>query len=171
MLLFKCLKIFLARIADVSLGTLKTVSCVKGKIIEPFTLAFFEVLIWYFIAREVLNTEGNTFLIAIVYALGYATGTLVGSLLSKLLIKGDVGVQVVLKEGNNQLIKKLRKIGYSVSIIELKDDYEGKNRDMLFIEVNAKRLKELTKLIKNFDHNAFIVVNDTKLIKSQFVNR
>ncbi len=166
MLLFKCLKIFLARIADVSLGTLKTVSCVKGKTVEPFILAFFEVLIWYFIAREVLNTTGNTFLIAIVYALGYATGTLVGSLLSKVFIKGVVGVQIVLKEGNDNLIKKLRKIGYEVAVIELKNDYEGKNKDMLFIEVSTNKLKELTKLVKNFDNKAFIAINDTKLIQN-----
>lgn len=169
MLLFKCLKIFLARIADVSLGTLKTVSCVKGKTVEPFILAFFEVLIWYFIAREVLNTTGNTFLIAIVYALGYATGTLVGSLLSKVFIKGVVGVQIVLKEGNDNLIKKLRKIGYEVAVIELKNDYEGKNKDMLYIQVNNKNIKELTNIVKSYDKNAFIVVNETKLVQNGFI--
>ncbi len=169
MLLLECLKIFLARIADVSLGTFRTVLCVKGKSIEPFFIAFFEVLIWYVVAREALNSTQNTFYIAGSYALGYATGTYIGSILSKLLIKGVVGVQIVLKENNEKLIKKLRKIGYAVSVIELKNDYEGKNKDMLFIEVNSKKLKELTRIVKEFDEKAFIVVNDTKLIQNGFI--
>ncbi len=169
MLLLECLKIFFARIADVSLGTFRTILCVKGKTVEPFVIAFFEVLIWYVVAREALNTSGNMLFIAISYALGYATGTLIGSLLSKVFIKGIVGVQIILKENNKKLIQNLRKIGYGISIIELKNDYEGKHKDMLFIETNTKKLKELTKIVRDFDKEAFIVVNDTKLVYNGFL--
>ncbi len=169
MLLFKCLKIFLARIADVSLGTLRTVLCVKGKSFEPFVIAFFEVLIWYAIAKEALNTTGNTIYVAISYSLGYATGTYIGSILSKVLIKGVVGVQIIVKENSDKLVKQLRKIGYGVSIIELKNDYEGKNKDMLYIQANNKRLKELKNIVEKYDKNAFLVVNDTKLIQNGFI--
>ena len=64
MILLTCLEIFAARIIDVSLGTLRTVLFVKGKTIEPFIIAFFEVLVWYAVAKEALNTTGNTVLIA-----------------------------------------------------------------------------------------------------------
>jgi len=166
MLLFTCLKIFAARIVDVSLGTLRTVFVVKGKNIEPFCIAFIEVLVWFAVAREALNVEGNTLLIAISYAGGYATGTLLGSKLSSILIKGVVGVQIVVKENSEQLIRNLREKGYAISVIELKNDYEGNNKDMLYIQVNNKRLKELTNLVKNYDESAFIVVNDTKLVQN-----
>ena len=169
MFILTCLKIFAARIVDVSLGTLRTVFVVKGKTIEPFVIAFIEVLIWFVIAREALNTEGNMVLIAISYAGGYATGTLIGSKLSKWLVKGVVGVQVVVKENNEELIKVLRDKGYAVSIIELKNDYEGKNKDMLYIGINNKKLKELTNLIKEYDENAFIVVNETKLVQNGLI--
>ena len=168
-MLLECLKIFAARIIDVTLGTLRTVFFVKGKTIEPFIIAFFEVLIWYLVAKEALNTVGNTFYIAISYAGGYATGTFIGSYLSKRLIKGEVGVQVILEEGYDKLINKLHKKGYGVSIIELKNDYDGKYKDMLFIEVSTKNLKELTEMIKKYDKNAFMVVNETKLVHNGFV--
>lgn len=168
-MLLECLKIFAARIIDVTLGTLRTVFFVKGKTIEPFIIAFFEVLIWYLVAKEALNTVGNTFFIAISYASGYATGTFIGSYLSKRLIKGEVGVQVILEEGYDKLVNKLHKKGYGVSIIELKNDYDGKYKDMLFIEVSTKNLKELTKMIKSYDKNAFMVVNETKLVHNGFV--
>lgn len=169
MLLLTCLKIFAARIVDVSLGTIRTVFFVKGKTIEPFLIAFVEVLVWYAVAREALNTTGNTVLIAISYALGYAVGTFIGSKLSKILVKGVVGVQIVIKEDCSKLINKLRKRGFGVSIIELKNDYEGKNKDMLYIQVNNRKLKELTDMVKNYDKNAFIAVNETKFVQNGFI--
>ncbi len=168
-MLLTCLKIFTARIIDVTLGTLRTVFFVKGKVIEPFVIAFFEVLIWYLVAKEALNTVGNTFYIAVSYAGGYATGTFIGSYLSNKLIKGIVGVQVIIEEGYDKLINKLRKKGYGVSVIELKNDYDGKNKDMLYIQVSNRKLKELTKLIRQYDKNAFLVVNETKLVQNGFV--
>lgn len=169
MLLLTCLKIFAARIIDVSLGTIRTVFFVKGKTIEPFIIAFFEVLIWYAVAREALNASGNTILIGISYALGYATGTFIGSKLSKILVKGVVGVQVVIKENVDELIKELRNNGFGISVIELKKDYEGQNKDMLYIQVNNDKLKELTKIIKNYDENAFMVVNETKFVQNGLI--
>ncbi len=166
MIILTCLKIFAARIVDVSLGTLRTVFFVKGKTIEPFVLAFFEVLVWYAVAREALNVDGNAILIAISYAGGYAFGTFIGSILSNKLIKGVVGVQIIVKENSTKLIKKLRSLGYAISIIELKDSYEGDNKDMLYIQVNNNKLKELTNIVKHYDHSAFIVVNETKLIQN-----
>lgn len=169
MFLLTCLKIFAARIVDVSLGTLRTVFFVKGKTIEPFIIAFIEVIIWYLVAREALNTAGNTILIAISYAGGYATGTFIGSKLSKILVKGVVGIQIIVKESAEDLINNLRNRGFAVSIIELKNDYEGKNKDMLYIQVNNNKLKEVTEIVKEYDESAFIVVNETKLIQNGLI--
>lgn len=169
MFIFTCLKIFAARIIDVSLGTIRTVFVVKGKTLEPFVIAFFEVLIWFIVAREALNTEGNMILIAISYAGGYATGTLIGSKLSRWLVKGVSGVQVVVKENSTKLIETLREKGYAVSVIELKNDYDGKNKDMLYIGINNNKLKEVTKIIKDYDSSAFIVVNETKLVQNGLI--
>lgn len=169
MFILTCLKIFAARIIDVSLGTLRTVFFVKGKTIEPFVIAFFEVLIWFIVAREALNIEGNMFFIAISYAGGYATGTFIGSKLSNKFVKGFVGVQAVVKDNSEDLVGNLRNKGYAVSIIELKNDYEGKNKDMLYIQINNNKLKELTKIIKDYDSSAFIVVNETKFVQNGLV--
>ena len=125
-MLLKCIQIFAARIVDVSLGTIRTVFFVKGKTIEPFIIAFFEVFIWYIVAREAINTSGNALIIAIFYAGGYATGTYIGSFLSNRFIKGVVGVQIIVKDNSDKLIKKLRNKGYAVSVISLKKNYEGR---------------------------------------------
>ena len=39
---------------------------------------------------------------------------------------------------------------------------------MLFIEIDSSKYKELTKLIKKLDKNAFIVVNETKYVHNGY---
>lgn len=165
----KCLEIFAARIVDVTLGTLRTCFFVKGKTLEPFIIAFFEVLIWFVVAREALNTEGNMFFIGISYAGGYATGTYLGSKLSQWLVKGFIGVQAVVKNDSKRLVDILRNKGYGVSVMDLKNDYDGNTKDMLFIQIKNNKLKEVTKIIKDYDESAFIVVNETKYVQNGLI--
>ncbi len=107
--------------------------------------------------------------IAVSYAGGYATGTFIGSYLSNHLVKGVVGVQVVLNKPSKKMISLLRDKGYGVSVINLKDDYEGKNKDMLYIQIKNNHLKKLINTIKKYDYNAFIVVNETKLVQNGLI--
>lgn len=94
MLLLIVIKIFFARIFDVSLGTYKTLLTVKGKTILPTVLAFFEVLIWFFVAKEAILIDVDNIIIPISYALGYATGSFIGSYLSKRFIKCVLEVKI-----------------------------------------------------------------------------
>ena len=82
-----CLKIFFARILDVTLGTIKTVHIVNGNKLKSTIIAFFEVLIWFDIARTALNTDVDSIIIPIVYSAGYATGTYIGMLINSNLKK------------------------------------------------------------------------------------
>ena len=56
-LVFLCIKIFCCRIIDVSMGTIRTINVVKGKTLIGAVIGFFEVLIWFLIVKDALNTE------------------------------------------------------------------------------------------------------------------
>ena len=84
-----CATIFFARIVDVCMGTFRTVCIVKGKRLTSALIAFFEVLIWFVVAREALTTDYESLFIPIAYAAGYATGTWVGMILSKTFVKNS----------------------------------------------------------------------------------
>lgn len=168
-LFFLCVKIFFARILDVSIGTVRTMLMVKGKTIIMAVLAFLEVFIWFVIAREALVTDVKSIFIPISYSLGYATGTLLGSFISNRFIKGYVGVQAVVNKEDENLLKAVRKHGYAVSVILLKDDADGNKRSMLYFQINHRNLKKLIALIKKYDETAFIVVNDTKAVQNGFI--
>lgn len=164
-----CLKIFLARICDVSVGTFRTMLIVKGKNFTATLAAFAEVLIWFLIAKEALNTEIDSIFIPISYASGYAAGTYIGTLLSKVLIDGIVGVQAVINKYDEKIVKEIRTKGYGVSIIPLECQNSEDKKVMLYIQINKKELDNLTNLLKSLSKDAFIIVNETKYVHNGFI--
>ena len=168
-LILTCLKIFLARIVDVSLGTIRTVLVVKGKSITPAVVAFFEVLIWFVVAREALNTDLDSILIPIFYSLGYATGTFIGTFITSRLVDGLIGVQVITKSTNSKMLKEMRDKGFGVSVVDLKKTNDNHKKDMLIIQLNKKKLKELTRVIRTNDPDAFVVINETKYVQNGLI--
>ena len=167
-LLLLCLKVFSVRILDVSLGTMRTIVTVKGKTKTASLIGFIEVLIWFLIVREALNTDIESIWIAISYAGGYATGTLLGGILSNKLIKGNFGVQVILYKNDNAIVDTIRKEGYAVSVIDVKGQEKDKEKYMLFIEIDKRRFEHLRNLIKELDEKAFIVVNETRMVQNGY---
>lgn len=157
-MLFACIKIFISRIIDVSLGTLRTMYVVKGNKLVSASIAFVEVMVWFYAAREALVNYDNNFLIAVFYSLGYAAGTYLGTLINEVLIDGIYNVQVITSKINMKDILTIKKHNYGVSIVKTIDD-----KYMLYLSINKKRYSECIKLIKSLDKDSFIVVNDAKL--------
>lgn len=169
-MLFICIKIFLARIVDVSLGTVRTVLVVKGKNFTPAIVAFFEVLIWFYAAREALNTNIDSILIPIFYAGGYATGTYIGTFISTHFFEGLIGVQVITKQSlEPKMLKEIRDSGFGASVINLKNTHEKTKKDMLIIHLNKSKLKSLTKIIRKNDPDAFVAINENKYIQNGLI--
>lgn len=150
---YLCLKIFFARILDVSLGTIKTIYIVKEKRIVSSIISFFEVFIWFLIAREALNTELNSLLIPIIYSLGYATGTYIGILLSTKLISGNLTIHIISNHLSNKQITNLKNKGFGLTKI---------NNNYLLTEINKKDLNKLKESIFKIDPHAFIIINESK---------
>ena len=156
-LLFICVKIFFARILDVSISTLRQMVMLKGKLFISTILAFIEVFIWFVVAREALTMDINSILIPIFYSLGYATGTLIGSYLAKCFVKGEVCIQIICND--EKLLKALKLRGYEVSAMTLDN-----KKKMLYLEVNSKSLKKVETLIKKADPTSFIIFNDSRKV-------
>ena len=153
---FTCLKIFFARILDVSLNTIRTTFVLRGKTLIVAVIAFLEITIWFLVARTALNTELNIFIV-LSYSGGYTTGTILGTIITNNYIKTNMEVIIISNKIKN--INKIKNNNFGVSILE-------KNRDktVLLIETNKKRLEELTNLINKLDKNAFITIKETRSI-------
>lgn len=165
-LFFLCIKIFFARIIDVSLGTIRTIITVKGKSFIASIIGFVEVLVWFLVVKEALNTNETGLVIAISYALGFATGTYIGSYLSKKFIRSNLTVQIITNK-KDIMAPALRKLGYAVSIIDIAG-IENTNKYMLFIEIQNTSYEHLKKIIKELDNKSFVVVNETKYVQNGY---
>lgn len=166
-LLMLCIKIFCVRILDVSLGTVRMIVTVKGNKVVASLIGFIEVLIWFLIVKEALNTDETSIFVALSYAGGYATGTFIGGILSEKFISGTLSVQVILSNADHIIVDKIRDAGYAVSVVNVKGKEENE-KYMLFIEIDKRKINNLKYLIKSLDSKAFVVVNETKMVENGF---
>ena len=154
--------IFFARVADVSLGVLRTLMLVKGKRFHAAFLGFFEVIIFILALDRVVGDLGNPISL-LFYGLGFATGNVVGSYLEEKLALGHLTVQVISMTRPLELCMILRKEGYGVTII----DGQGRHgiRRILHIILTRKHLPKLMDLIDQWDSRAFVTVFDARQTK------
>ena len=86
--------IFIARVCDVTIGTLRIISVSRGyKFLAP-VFGFFEVLIWIVVIGKVMQNLGNVFCY-IGYAGGFATGNLVGIIIEERLAMGILLIRII----------------------------------------------------------------------------
>nr|HPH75644.1 DUF2179 domain-containing protein [Bacteroidales bacterium] len=126
--------IFLARIFDVSLGTLRIIFVTKGmRIIAPL-VGFFEVLIWLLAISRIMQDLDN-WVSYIAYAGGFATGNFVGMYLEERLAIGHEMIRVITRKDATSLIEKLRDMGYGVTSVKA----EGIEGEVAIIYIIARR--------------------------------
>ena len=155
-LLLTCIKIFFARILDVSLNTIRTTFVIKGKTFIVALIAFIEITIWLLVARTAINVELNLWIV-LSYSGGYTMGTILGTTFINKFVKTNMELIVISTKIKNT--KKIKDKDFGVSILN-----KDKNKTILLIETNKKRLDELTTLLKKLDNEAFITVKETKTI-------
>ena len=73
-----------------------------------------------------------------------------------------IGVQVITSKRDDELVAFLKKNGFGVSVIDVRSEKEHNEKYMLFIEIDKVKFNDLKKIIKKYDPNAFVVVNETK---------
>ena len=140
---------------------------VKGNKLVASLIGFFEILVWFLIVKEALNTTETSIFIALSYSLGYATGTYIGGILSDKFVSGTLSVQVILSNNNHKIVDKIREEGFAVSVVNVKGK-EDHDKYMLFMEIDKKKINQLKYLIKSLDSKAFVVVNETKMVENGF---
>ena len=168
MVILLCLKIFFARLIDVSLGTVRTIFTVKGKNFTASLIGFIEITVWFLVVKEALNITNNGFFIAFSYSLGFSVGTFIGGKISKKFIKSNLEVQVILSNKSDKIINELHNAGFGVTKLEV----SGKNNSsyMLYINIRNNSLDKLKKIINKLDKASFLVVNETQYVKNGYFN-
>jgi len=96
--------IFLARVCDVSIGTIRIIFVSKGiKYLATF-LGFFEILIWLMAISQIMQNLTNVYYY-LFYAGGFSTGIFVGILIDEKLSIGTVSVRIITRTDASKLIE------------------------------------------------------------------
>lgn len=164
-----CIKIFFARITDVTLGTLRTIYTVRGKTVTAGIIAFIEVFIWFVIAREALNTDLQSIWIVIAYSGGYATGTILGTFIANNFVNSLISIEVITTKATIDNINKIRKEGYGVSVVNTVENINDEKTKILYITLNSRNLEKLKRIIKEIDPSAFLVIKESKIVQNGYI--
>jgi len=159
--IFIPLLICLARIVDVSLGTLRIILVSKGmKKVAPF-LGFFEILIWLLAIGQVMQNLTN-FVNYIAYALGFALGNYIGIIIEQKIAIGMVVVQVITRRDASELIEFLRNSEFGLTVIEANGEHGPVH--IIFTVIKRSNLPIVIAHIKNFNPRAFYSVEDIRFV-------
>lgn len=155
------LLIFLARICDVSIGTLRIIFVSKGKRNIAPILGFFEVLIWITAISKIMENLDN-YINFVAYAAGFATGNFIGMIIEEKLAMGILMIRIFAYERGNELVQTLNARGFGATVVEAHGARE--NIDLIYSIVKRNELANVLDVISLINPKAFYTIEDVKAV-------
>ncbi|GHU42018.1 hypothetical protein FACS1894190_10830 [Spirochaetia bacterium] len=157
--LAELLLILVAKIAEVTLATIRNILINRGYRKQGTILSFFEIILWVFIASRVIMGIAEAPVKGIAYSIGYSLGVFFGSLIENKIALGKVLIQTIISEQQELVITPiLREKGFAVTTI--KAEGRDSKKTVLMIFTNRKGKERLVKEIRAIDQKAMIIIND-----------
>lgn len=157
--------IFLSRIVDQTIGTLRIIFVSKGfRHIGP-VLGFFEVIIWLLAVTQVLKHLTNP-MAYIAYGAGFAMGNYIGIRLEEKISIGTALLRIIPKKETTTLVNHLREEGFGVTTVAA----EGATGPVkiIFSIMKRKSVPVAIKLINEYNPNSFYTIEDIKAVKDGY---
>ena len=153
------LLIVVARICDVSMGTLRVAFIARGRKVFAAACGFVEVLIWITVVSHILTGEQHVSTY-VAYAFGFSCGTLVGMVIEEHLAVGWALVRVITTKPVADLMRQLSEAGFGVT----QQDALGTRGPVrvLVTLMPRKRVDEIRAILHAFDPEAFYTVEDVR---------
>jgi uncharacterized protein YebE (UPF0316 family) len=155
------LLIFLARICDVSIGTMRIIFVSKGKRNIAPILGFFEVLIWITAISKIMANLDN-YVNFIAYAAGFATGNYVGMIIEEKLAMGILMIRVFAHEKGDALVQSLNSNGFGATVVQAHGARE--NIQLIYSIVKRNELASVLDIITGLNPKAFYTIEEIKKV-------
>lgn len=162
------LLIFVFRVTEVSLATVRMLWMIRGRRWLSAVLGFAQAAIFVLAVSRVVTDIGNLWNL-LGYAGGFAVGTLVGMWLEEKLALGYVQVRAIARQPDTALAPALREAGFGVT----ETVANGRDGAVELVEVVARRknLPQLVEAITACDPGAFITVGEARTVYRGYVPR
>jgi len=163
LIILPCL-IFISRICDVSIGTIRIIFVSRGnKLLAPL-LGFFEVLIWLVAIGRIMQNITNVGAY-VAYAGGFAAGNFIGISIERKLAMGIVLIRIITKKDASELINALKYQGYGITNVVAEGNLGQVN--VIFAVVKRFIIEDLIKLINRYNPNAFISIEEVSFANEE----
>lgn len=149
------LLIVLARVCDVSIGTVRMMCVIQGYRALSAVLGFFEVIVWALAVGGVIQHLNHP-LALISYGTGFALGTLTGMWLEARMAMGLRMVRVVNANREVNVTDQLRNCDYRAT--RLAGEGARGPVEIAFVIVRRRGLAELLKRIEQIAPEAMVTV-------------
>lgn len=159
--LLVALAIFVMRVLNYAIGTLRLVAITNNRKLIAATLAAFEALIFAVVIANIVSDLNNLVNLA-AYVLGASAGSWTGMWLESRLITGYVIVNVFAAKAGHEIATALRDAGYGVT------EVIGEGRDgtitTLRSVIDRRDTRKLTNLINSRWPDSFIAVEEARTV-------
>lgn len=155
------LLIFLARLTDVSLSTLRIVLVTMGKRNIAPVIGFVEALVWLLAIGQIMQNLNNV-MSYLAYATGFAMGNYCGMYLEQRLALGMAMVRIITNRTATGLIEALKSSNYRFTHIDAKGKYGEVS--VIFSVVKRKELTKFIKIIQQHNPNAFYTIENIRFV-------
>ncbi len=153
--------IFILRVLNMTLDTLRMMVVMRGMKTLTFILGFFQTAVFVFALGSVINDLNNP-LNTIAYSLGFATGNVIGMMIEKRLALGYINITIMSPTNGRQIAETLRGKGHAVTEIPAR----GKDGAVEILECSVQRkfAKEVQDIALEADPDAFITARDIQRV-------
>lgn len=159
------LLIFLARIVDQTLGTLRIIFVSRSLRKWAALVGFFESLIWLLAISQIIQNLGN-WVSFIAFAGGFAMGNYVGIYLEEKLALGMLCLRIITADDSTEIVQELRESKYGVTTVSA-TGVSGQVRLILMI-IKRKDLQNIQDVIARKAPKAFVSVEDVRSVKEGY---
>lgn len=145
--------VFLSRVVDVSVGTVRAIATVQGRLALAFVLGLFEVTIWLIVITAVVSTVMERPWLLAFYALGFSTGNVIGIVLEQKLALGHAILRIITGLHAREVTEALRQAGFRVTQFA----GEGVTGPVTELQVVCERrqLERALRIVRSIDPEIF----------------
>jgi uncharacterized protein YebE (UPF0316 family) len=156
---FMPLVIFLLRTFDLTLGTLRMLSVVRGMASTAWIIGFFQALSFILGIAGVLSNLKNP-LNLIAYAAGFATGNVIGILIESKAAPGHSMLRILSPERGRLISETLHTLGRGATEVSA----QGQNGmvSLIYCYVPRREVRETKDQILRLDPDVFITVENVR---------
>ncbi len=157
--------IFLIRVTDMSLDTLRVLFVVRGRRPQAWVVGFVQSALWVIAVTSVLSHLDNL-LNVLAYAAGFATGNVVGMRIEERLAIGHSHLRVISRQRGEAVAEAVRSAGYAVT------ELSGRGKDgtvaILTTSVRRRDIDPVRSEVLQADPDAFVTLSDVRPLHRGF---